>query len=71
MLLDLIPEIFNEKLISDIRRENENRRKYHMDEFFFYHMKNKYKLSELIDKACEEVILALFKYSGKKLRNDY
>jgi len=64
-LLEFITEIYNEKIMSDHRKENENKRKLNLDEFFYYYMKNKHKLVELIEKNCEEGIMSILKYSSR------
>ena len=62
----MIPEVLNEKIESDNRMEVEKSNKLQLDEFFVELMKTKFKLKKLVKKHCEETIMAIQKYAGKK-----
>lgn len=64
-LLNLIPEIYNEKILSDNKQESEGNNKLQFDLFFYEFMQNKFKLRKLIDNNCESTIMAIIKYAGK------
>lgn len=63
-LLNLIPEIYNEKIDYDTKSDLSNERKMPFDEFFYKFMEEKFKLRKLVKKHCEETILSILEYSS-------
>ena len=76
--MSLIPEIYNEKYISDIQRENKKIRKLSLDEFFYAHITKTYKLEEFIKINCENTIQGIidnsrnnnYKYKNSRRRKN-
>ncbi len=69
-MLNLIPEIYSEKIDDDNKCELEGRRKILMDDYFYRYITKKFKLSKIIKKNCEQTIMSIFKYSSEDSRVD-
>jgi hypothetical protein len=69
-LLNLIPEIYNEKSEIDIKSDMEGTRKLLMDEFIYKFMCDKFKMNKIIKRNCEQTIMAIIKYSIEDSRVD-
>jgi hypothetical protein len=69
-MLNLIPEIYNEKIEDDNKCDLEGRRKLLMDDFFYQYITKKFKLSKIIKKNCEQTIMTIFKYCSEDNRVD-
>jgi len=50
--------------MSDIKRDINNKKKLNLDEFFYYHFSQHYKLEKLISSACEDTIQSILDHSG-------
>jgi len=50
--------------MSDIKRETINKKKFSLDEFFYSHFSQQYKLEKLICSACEDTIQSILDHSG-------
>lgn len=69
-VLNFIPELYNEKMQNDIKRDIEGRIKTTLDEFFVIYMKDKFKMSKIISKNTEQMVLSVIKYSSVDHRID-
>jgi hypothetical protein len=69
-LLNLIPEILNEKIQHNNKCEMENLQKKKLDIFFYEYMQEKFKMKKLVNQHCEETIMSVLKYSGEDTRID-
>ena len=69
-LLNLIPEIFNDKIQLDNKCEMDSTQKKMFDIFFYEYMQERFKMKKLISQHCEETILAILKYSSEDSRID-
>lgn len=67
-LLNLIPEIFNEKINSDNKLDATNTFHLHMDQFFLKFMKEKFRLNKIFKKNTEQAILSFMKYAPEDIR---
>ncbi len=65
--MNLIPEIYNEKIDQDSKSDPLNDKKIPFDEFFHKFMEEKFKLKKLVKKHCEETIMSIIEYSSIKL----
>ena len=63
-LLSLIPDMFNEKIELNNKFSKKGGGSAKFDEFFYDYMKDKYKLYEVIDNNCEQVVSAILKYQS-------
>lgn len=63
-LLNLIPEIYSEKILYDTKCDLNKETRLNMDDYIFYFLKNKFKLPELVKKNLEEIILGILKNSN-------
>ena len=62
--MNLIPEIYNERLEYETKTDIANNKKIPFDEFFHKFMEEKFKLRKLVKKHCEETILSILEYSS-------
>lgn len=62
-LLFLIPELYNEKVINNMRLEMENKPKECFDVFFNNYLKDKFKISKIVRNHLESCIKAIIEYS--------
>jgi len=69
-VLNFIPELYNEKMQCDTRLDLEGKMKMTLDEFFLKYMKDKFKMSKIINKNTEQMILSIIKYSPEDHRID-
>lgn len=69
-VLNFIPEIYNEKMQCDSRLDLEGKMKMTLDEFFIKYMKDKFKMSKIVKKNTEQMILSIIKYSSEDHRVD-
>ena len=67
-LLNLIPEILNEKINSDNKLDVSNTFHLHMDQFFIKFMKEKFKLNKIFKKNTEQAILSFMKFAPEDYR---
>ena len=67
-LLYFIPEIYNEKLLSNMKNEVSNKNKELFDQFFYNYMKSTYKIEKLVKHHIEETILGVQIYYLKDKR---
>ena len=63
-LLNLIPEIFSEKIENDLKADLDNIKSDYLDVFFHKFMESKFKIKKLIRKHCEATIMSIILYSG-------
>lgn len=68
-LLNIIPDVYNDKIEFDLKHEMDEHKKT-FDEFFLAYMTEKFKLKRIIRKNCEETIAAVLKYSPEDKRVD-
>lgn len=69
-LLNLIPELYNEKNDYDFKLDLEGGKRTQFDGFFFDFMNDKFKIKKIVKKNCEETIMAVMKYSAEDSRID-
>lgn len=67
-LLYLIPEIYNERVLYNIRQELNGNQKSTFNSFFYSYMKGMFKLDSLIKNNIESVVLGILKYSAEDSR---
>jgi len=68
--LNFIPEIYNEKLELDSRLDFEGKPKKTMDDFFLFFMKEKFKMTKIIKRNCEQMLMSILKYAAEDTRID-
>jgi len=68
--LNFIPEIYNEKQELDSKLDIEGKYKTTMDEFFVNYMKDKFKMSKIVNRNCEQMLMSILKYSTEDSRVD-
>lgn len=61
----LIPEIYNEKMENDSKSDLEGSNKITFDVFFYQFFEVRFKIKKIINKHCEETVLAIINYSSK------
>ena len=64
----MIPELYSEKINSDVHKDLEGRMRLNFDEFVYNFIQNRFKLKKLIKKNCEELILSIIEWGGKDNR---
>jgi hypothetical protein len=69
-LLNILPDIYNEKCENDNRADLEGNNRMFLDEFLLYYMKDKFHLKKIIKKNSEEFIMGILKYSKEDTRID-
>lgn len=69
-VLSLIPEIYNEKIESDSVCDIEGYHRLTLDEFLVKFMRDKFKLTKIVKKNCEQTILSILKHSPEDIRID-
>lgn len=62
--MNLIPEIYNEKIDHDNKMDLDNKRRMEIEDFLYTFMEDKFKLKKFVKKHCEETIISIIKYSG-------
>lgn len=65
-----MPEMYNEKIFQDNKLDITNTFHLHMDQFFVKFMKEKFKLTKIFKKNCEQAILSFMKYASEDPRID-
>ena len=66
-LLSFIAELYQEKIVSDSKRDAENKVLLQFDEILCNFMKEKFKLKKVVKRKSETIILAIINYSCKIL----
>ena len=69
-LINLIPELYNEKIELDLKCELDGSKKMFLDEFFYQFIEKKFRLSKIIKRNCEQALLGINKYSPEDPRID-
>jgi len=69
-LLYIIPELYNEKVVNNLRLEIENKKKEFFDMFYYNYLKDKFKIDKIIRGHIESTILGVLKYSIEDSRID-
>ncbi len=62
--MNLIPEIYDEKINLDGKMDLENKRRLEVPVFFLKFMEDKFKFKKIVKKNCEQTIISILKYSG-------
>ncbi len=65
-----MPEIYHEKQEQDSRLDIEGKMKVTMDEFFLKFMKEKFKMTKIINRNCEQMLISIIKYAPEDTRID-
>jgi len=68
-LLNIIPDLYNDKIDYDLKHEMDDF-KMTFDEYFIKCMNEKFKLKRITRKNCEDTIAAVLKYSNEDKRVD-
>lgn len=68
--MNFIPEVYNEKLELDSRLDLEGKPKTTMDEFFLTFMKDKFKMTKIIKRNCEQMLMSILKFAAEDSRID-
>ena len=68
--MNFIPEIYNEKLELDSRLDLEGKSKTTMDDFFLKFMKDKFKMTKITKRNCEQMLMSILLYAGEDNRID-
>ena len=68
-LLNIIPELYNDKIEYDTKHELDDF-KIQFDEYFYLYMNDKFKHKKIVNKNCEETIYSIMKYSIDDKRVD-
>jgi hypothetical protein len=67
-LLSLIAELYSEKIENDNKCEAKEIFKLSLDEYFYLFISEKFKLSKIIKRNCQQTLLAIFKYAEEDPR---
>lgn len=69
-LLNLIQEIYTEKIHLDNRHDLSNLFHMHLDEFLIKFLREKFRLKKIFKRNCEKTVLSIIKYSKEDIRID-
>jgi hypothetical protein len=69
-LLNLIPDLYNEKIENDSKSELNGSLKLFFDDFLFKYLTDKFKLKKIIQKNVEQLVMSVLKYNKDDKRID-